>query len=236
MEANLVTSFGNKVFLINSKNHPTETQVTTFNLKTGLANPVKKYTLPNCGHLIGVTGQYLICSKGTSISVLNLDDGSVTNEKFTEISEILELSTSGSGPIPGVVFQGDGFIKGFLLIENSKSGPELFPLQIQPSNSRVILSQFTSEERPLLFVTRLENSHTIKMEAYNRNGQVVSNSATLIQASMPLSSLLRCQGYLLNNQYGLVGVTKDELVFGTKAGEDFILLNYWKINWKINDN
>lgn len=226
-EANFATVSGFKVFLISK---PSDAQdqisVTTFNLKTSVVEvAAKKYSLPTCAGLSAATGPYFICGKGNSVSVLNLEEGTVTSKKFEDIvspDEISQISTSGSGPIPGVVFQGAGFAKGFLLIEDNskgKSGPELFPLNILPSGSAITLSQFSSEEKPLLFVARLENSHSIKMEAYNRNGQRVEGSSVAVKASMPLSLLLRVQGYLLNNKYGLTGVTKDELVFGTKAGE-----------------
>lgn len=225
-EANFATVSGSKVFLINALPSQTEISVTTYNVKGGIAPPPKKYGVGEAtkGKCV-VTGSYFVCASGNTVTVLNVEDGSKSVKRLEDVGDILDIGSSGAGPISAIALQGSGFTKLFLLLENSKSGPEFLPLNVSPSTSKLTLSQYSVEDRPLLFVSRLENGHTVKMEAYNRNGQVAEGSAVTAKSEIPLSPLRVVQGYVLNNRYGLVGVTKDELVFGTKAGKFCHYLN-----------
>ena len=97
-----------------------------------------------------------------------------------------------------------------------RSGPELMPISYPVTAYFVTVSQAKVDEKTVLFLTRLETAHLIQMDAYNFQLEKVPELSLQVKADMLISSLGLTKGYCYNSQCGLVGFTKDELLFGTK--------------------
>ncbi len=72
------------------------------------------------------------------------------------------------------------------------------------------------DEKAVLFISRLETAHSIQMDAYNTKLEKIPALSIPIKASMLISSLALTKSFCHTGQCGLVGFTKDELLFGAK--------------------
>jgi hypothetical protein len=134
------------------------------------------------------------------------------------------------GAISAISVQGVAFSKVYRLDSNAAaiSFQAITEESSSPSSSPIHLSQVTSSDSSsLLFLSTLSSPHSILLQVYSSENTLVK-PYTEVRSSTPLSSLFLSQGYYstASNNYGLVGVTRDELLFGTKTDE-----NLDQISW-----
>lgn len=72
----------------------------------------------------------------------------------------------------------------------------------------------------MLFVTCLQTAHVISMDAFNDKLEKLDKFSLEVKAKMLISSLAYTKGYCHGTQCGLIGFTKDELLFATKLDPD----------------
>lgn len=104
----------------------------------------------------------------------------------------------------------------YIILENSKAGPEFLPVKTEPLPG-LILSQAKALDRPLLFISKLDSSHSIQLKVYNRNGEKAENNPIKISSDVPLLSLGLAKAYYYNSGYGFIGFTKDAALIATRA-------------------
>ena len=67
-----------------------------------------------------VSSEFLICSQKNIITVINLENGSVSRKTLEDGFEVSEISTSGSGKIPAVLLTGKKGVQIFYILKNDK--------------------------------------------------------------------------------------------------------------------
>ncbi|CAL8113535.1 unnamed protein product [Orchesella dallaii] len=209
------TESNGKVYVIDaSEGALPDVSVTVLDGQTANTNKYRLGISRGANVLCDLSGRYLICAQDKVVSVLNLMDGSVRNHQ--EGSTVSYISTSGSGEISAVNLGNSALSSTYIILENQKAGPELLPVKVSPQPG-LILSQTKTEDRTLLCITRLESSHSIQLNVYNRNGEQADPKPVKVSSDVPLLSLAIAKVYHYNSGYGLVAFTTDATLIATRA-------------------
>lgn len=121
-----------------------------------------------------------------------------------------------TGEISAVSVGNPSWSNSYIILENSKAGPELLPLKVN-SEPGLTLSQAKSADKPLLFLSKLESSRSIQLQVYNRNGEKAEPNPIKITSTAPLMSVATTKAYVYNSGYGFVAFTRDATLIGTRA-------------------